>query len=651
MGSGSSASRQNKRSASAESEALIEASGVNADNTSQLNGCAPAVSSASTVPLQSDSTKHPLPAALPEHDMTAQMSRASNASKKSCVSAAGEDFFRQGSSAPASQAGDETSEAIPCKRMSFDYRSFLPERFEVDVTERYNIDKLAVGEGGYGQVFIAMDKEVEGRRVAVKKVVLSAADPERKEAVWSEVKLMKDLDHPNICKLLEVFEQGRTMFFVMEYCEGGEVFDRIVQNQYINEEIAASIILQVASALRYAHGRKIAHRDIKPENIVFCTKSANDNTIKVIDWGLGMGFAENPLRGAVGSFTYAAPEVVNCTGEKSYTDMCDLWSLGVVSYVMLCGKPPFWGSQREHLRKARAEQYPLSKHPWDIISDPAKDFVRKLLKANPKDRLPIDKVTEHPWLNKVASESNCREMTQVLTNLKYFSNSSRFQAICAASVARQLDHRHLRRIHRVFRQMDVRGDGVLSFQEVSDGFKQIFGDKSREYLEAREIFDQMDLDGSGTIDYTEFCAAGMGQYAAMQDDAVWAAFKSFDLDDSGTITKQNLQKVLSQAGMLQSFSEDVCKEVAEEIVRRLDGSGSGEIDFDEWKEMMRQCWEEKTLEEAAGSPAPPPAMNLMREASNCSVKTTTSVSKNMSRAYEVLRVVSGLDKPEPEDFG
>merc|ERR1719491_1717470 len=160
----------------------------------------------------------------------------------------------------------------------------------------------------------------------------------------------------------------------------------------------------------------------------------------------------------------------------------------------------------------------------------------------------------------------------------------------------------------------------------------------------------MDLDGSGTIDYTEFCAAGMGQYAAMQDDAVWAAFKSFDLDDSGTITKQNLEKVLSDAGMLQSFSEDVCKEVAEEIVQRLDASGSGEIDFDEWKNMMRECWEEKTLEEAAGTPAPP--MNLMRETSGYSVKsTTTSIAKNVARAYDVLRVVNGLEQPEAQCVG
>merc|ERR1719487_1860921 len=217
--------------------------------------------------------------------------------------------FFQGGHSPEVQ--HNASSASQSRRLSFDYRSFLPERFEVDVSQRYTLDKLALGEGGYGKVFIAKDKSFEDRLVCVKKIVGVGDDPEKTEMIHAEVKLMKDLDHPNICKLLEVFEQGRNMFFVMEYCEGGEVFDRIVESKYIDEEISAGIILQVACALRYAHGRKIAHRDIKPENIVFCTKSANNQDIKVIDWGLGICFADQVMRSAVGSFTYAAPEVVS----------------------------------------------------------------------------------------------------------------------------------------------------------------------------------------------------------------------------------------------------------------------------------------------------------------------------------------------------
>jgi len=307
---------------------------------------------------------------------------------------------------------------------------------------------------------------------------------------------------------------------------------------------------------------------------------------------------------------------------------------------MLSGKPPFWGNQREHLRKARAEQYPLNTHPWDQISDNAKDFIRRLLKANPMERLPIEKVAEHPWLTRPELLSNCREITQVLTNLKQFSNTSRFEALCVAAVARQLDHRYLRRIHRVFREMDTNGDGVLTFEEVAEGFKKMFGERSVDYEEVRATFDQLDLDGSGTIDYTEFCAAGLGQYATLQDDAVWAAFKSFDIDDSGALTRENMEKVLSDAGVLQAWSPEVCTEVAQEVMNRFDSDGSGAIEYSEWKEIMRMCWEDHTMEskqEDAGQ------INLLRELSTRSTRSTsTNYCNNTVAAYSVLSAVNGL---------
>lgn len=529
-------------------------------------------------------------------------------------------------------------------RLTLDYRTFLPERFEVDVSHRYSLDKLALGEGGYGQVFIAKDLESD-RRVAVKKVT-KTSDKARNEAFYSEVKLMKELDHPNICKLLETFEQDRNIFFVMEFCEGGELFERIVNLGFIDEELSAGILGQVAAALYYAHGKKIAHRDIKPENIVFCSTSANDQSVKVIDWGLGICFGDQVMRTAVGSFTYAAPEVVQCRGNNAYTKECDLWSLGVVMYIMLCGKPPFWGHQAVHLRRAMAEEYPMSRPPWDKISNAAKDLVRKLLKANPEERLPIEEVIAHPWLSATERVANTTEIESVLENLKQFSNSSRFQALCVAAVARQLDHRHLRRIHRVFREMDVAGNGVLSLSEVAFGFKRIFGEGSREYKEVEDIFEQMDLDGSGTIDYTEFCAAGMGKYATMQEDAVRAAFKSFDIDNSGSLSKENITKVLADAGVLKAWTEEVCAEVAQEVIARFDTNGSGEIEYDEWKEIMSQCWAERTMEDGGECSQP----DLLR---NISTKSTTSTgsfrhNNNVDWAYDSLTEVAGLGSREEE---
>lgn len=525
-------------------------------------------------------------------------------------------------------------------RLSVNIRSFLPERCHSDVEKRYDIDSTKIGEGGYGQVFIARDREVEDRIVVVKKVVKETGYA-LAEAFYSEVKLMKDLDHPNICKLYEFYDQGRHAYFIMEYCEGGELFDRIVENKYIDEEMSANVVRQVASALCYAHGRKIAHRDIKPENVVFCSCSSNDQTVKLIDWGLGICFANEVMHQAVGSSSYCAPEVVISAGAgTSYTCQCDLWSLGVLSYVMLCGKPPFWGTPKQLLQRARDESYPIDKPPWDKITDNGKDFIRKLLKADPDKRMPIEETIAHPWLTSVGQFSNCAELEQALTNIKQFSNTSRFQALCVAAVAKQLDHRCLRRVHRVFRDIDTKGDGVLHFHEVAEGFKKIFGEQSTEYKNVAQTFEQMDLDGSGTIDYTEFCAAGMGQFAIKQDDAVWAAFKSFDIDDSGDITKENLEKILSDTGVLAAWSKDVCEEVAQEILNRFARTGTNAIQYEEWKELMQGCWQERAMTEEQETGDQP---MLIKNWSNVSMRSGKARYDNKTIwAYEALAEANGL---------
>merc|ERR1712203_493262 len=156
-------------------------------------------------------------------------------------------------------------------------------------------------------------------------------------------------DHPNIVKLLATYQENNAMYFVMELCEGGELFDRIIETGSLSEKTTARIIDQCASAVAYAHARKIAHRDIKPENIVFCSKDKSVLDIKLIDWGLAMSFQGGSMSDAVGSFTYAAPEVIEANERKTYRETCDLWSMGVLTYVMLCGRPPFWGSRKQFI--------------------------------------------------------------------------------------------------------------------------------------------------------------------------------------------------------------------------------------------------------------------------------------------------------------
>lgn len=274
----------------------------------------------------------------------------------------------------------------------------------------------------------------------------------------------------------------------------------------------------------------------------------------------------------------------------------------------------------------------MSGNPWDTISDEAKDFVRSLLRGDPSQRLPISEVCKHAWLNKEVWTNDVAAQAEVLSNMKRFSNSGLFVSMCITSVARQMDHRRLKGIHKTFVDLDRNGDGYLSFEEIKHGFKKIMGEDSDEYKEISQICDGLDLDGSGKVDYTEFCAAGMGQHAAIQEEAIWAAFKTFDADNSGKISPGELKQVLENVDIKKVWSPKVCEEVAEKFLTKYDHDRDGKIDFHEWMNIMQQAWCENRPPEA-------------HDASEVSVELEGCTSW----VYQALLQVSELPNPETEE--
>lgn len=478
----------------------------------------------------------------------------------------------------------------------FSVKNLLPSRLNADVCARYDFDNEQIGQGAFGSVFVARDKRQQERKVAVKKMLIM--DGEQKESFEKEAQIMKDLDHPNICRLLEVYQKGRFMYFVMELCEGKDVFDRMLEQEEhsFGEPQAADIIRQVASALHYAHNLGIAHRDIKPENLVFVSKDPNSNHVKVIDWGLGFYFGDHRMKSAVGSLQYCAPEVLQAdhwtAGFKSgYSCACDLWSLGVCTYVMLCGKPPFWGCMNQQLKMMKKEKFPMEDEVWQAISPEAKDLVKSLLRLNQKKRLSLDKVLSHPWFtvqNLRTRQLSGQVARRVLANMKNFSNLDHFYSICVAAVARQLDSRNLNEVHKVFCNLDRNGDGVLTLEEVKEGFSFIYSPNSPEMQELEQIFRMLDKDSSGYIDYTEFCAAGVGERIFLEESALWGAFDAFDCGaHDGKITLDEITRVLSNADVKKVWSKDVLDETAKKALGHFDQNGDGSITFDEFCELMR----------------------------------------------------------------
>lgn len=222
---------------------------------------------------------------------------------------------------------------------------------------------------------------------------------------------------------------------------------------------------------------------------------------------------------------------------------------------------------------------------WRSISTDAKALIKQLLKADPKKRISLESILQNPWLKTPAkAKLDAKVVGDVLLNLRQFSNTSHFFSICVASVARQLDHRRLCDVHKVFAEMDTNGDGVLELHEVKRGFEKVFGADSDMVKDVDRIFARLDLDGSGAIDYTEFCAAGIGRRMTLEENTLWAAFKAFDVqDDDGRVTKDEIKQVLSNGSVNDLWPQEICDEVFE----LFDRNGDGSLDFQEFVKLMR----------------------------------------------------------------
>ncbi|EER08814.1 Calcium-dependent protein kinase, putative, partial [Perkinsus marinus ATCC 50983] len=231
---------------------------------------------------------------------------------------------------------------------------------------------------------------------------------------------MKMLDHPNIIKLFETLRDHRNIILVMELCTGGELFDRIIEVGHFTEVQAAIVMQQILRAIYYMHENHIMHRDLKPENFLFSTKEPLEKScLKLIDFGLSTKFGkDDTMTTKAGTPYYVAPQVL---GGK-YNEACDLWSCGVIMYILLCGYPPFYGeTDADVLTKVRLGNYTFNAADWKGVSEDAKDLIRKLLKINPKDRYTAEQALNHIWVRNKAPKAQGMPLEGAqIENLKSF---------------------------------------------------------------------------------------------------------------------------------------------------------------------------------------------------------------------------------------
>mmetsp|Transcript_23609 Transcript_23609/g.23355 ORF Transcript_23609/g.23355 Transcript_23609/m.23355 type:complete len:282 (+) Transcript_23609:19-864(+) len=247
-----------------------------------------------------------------------------------------------------------------------------------------------LGSGAYGKVMKAVNLN-SNQTVAIK--MIQKIRVKDYKTFNKELAILSIMDHPNIVKVLETYETERICYLVMELCEGGELFDRIIQEKKLSEANAAFVMRKLFSALSYCHDQGICHRDLKPENLMFVTKSP-DSDIKLIDFGLAKDITEHSVMHSLnGTPYYIAPEVLS----GSYSHEIDCWSLGVIMYVMLSGTPPFNGKNNEEiLMKVYNGSYSFRPRAFQMVSEMAKDLISRLLVKDPELRYTARDAFNHP---------------------------------------------------------------------------------------------------------------------------------------------------------------------------------------------------------------------------------------------------------------
>eukprot|EP01122_Echinamoeba_exundans_P006077 TRINITY_DN163_c0_g2_i1.p1 TRINITY_DN163_c0_g2~~TRINITY_DN163_c0_g2_i1.p1 ORF type:complete len:520 (-),score=157.55 TRINITY_DN163_c0_g2_i1:73-1590(-) len=263
--------------------------------------------------------------------------------------------------------------------------------------------RQVLGTGNFATVVLGIHKE-NGRQFAIKiidkkKFAMSNAT-NRKNALLGEVEILSKMTHPGCIGIEEMFETNTKLYLVLELVTGGELFDRIVEEQYFEEHRARRYFVQMLQAIKYLHDQNIAHRDLKPENILL--KSKDDDTIKISDFGLArvMGDEASKMQTMCGTPNYVAPEVLTDggPGKEGYSKACDMWSLGVILYTMLVGYQPFNEQRGKNLyTQIKTADYDFNPKFWSEVSEEAKDLIRKLLVVDPKARYTADEALVHPW--------------------------------------------------------------------------------------------------------------------------------------------------------------------------------------------------------------------------------------------------------------
>lgn len=331
----------------------------------------------------------------------------------------------------------------------------------------------------------------------------------------------------------------------MECLEGGELLQRVNAGRFAEKD-AADAAYQMLLAIRYLHSLGVVHRDIKLENFMYDEKGSNH--LKLIDFGFSKAWdpeKNKKLKMNCGTICYVAPEVI----QQSYTNMCDLWSLGVVVFLLLVGYMPF--PIRPDLEDTETDilngDFTYDEKKWSKVSASSFDFVSKLLQRDPEQRMTAEQALAHPWIRdreQMPSGTDSSGLdASVVHSLAAYARASKFRRTCLQVMAWSLSNSEMAEVREAFMELDQDKKGTIQLHELRTVLEDRFDITDEE---TRKIFAALDASNHEEVKYSEFLAAMMSSRIEIHEDLVRTAFKRFDTDNSGFITVENLRQILGE---------------------------------------------------------------------------------------------------------
>jgi len=455
----------------------------------------------------------------------------------------------------------------------------MDEKSDADlyISRKYE-QGVTLGKGGSCRVVQCTEKST-GEKYALK--IMSKREKMNAELWEKEKDILGMLNHDFIMTFVESHDDSINYYIVSELYQGGELFDRIVdQNNPLTERRVSELVRTMLLAIQHCHEKNIVHRDIKPENFVFVSKDKNSDMV-LIDFGCAKLVEDDtPYKDLVGTPYYLAPE--SAVGHKyirtgAVLKSSDIWSIGVIAYVMLTGRPPFNGQTNTEIFQNIIKK-PL-KFPHKVkLSKHFIEFCQLMLKKSPKRRMKLEKALEHPWVQG-KDTSNAKVAEDVIRVLRQFNQQSKLKKAITKTLATNMGTEPQKKIREQFDRLDKNGDGALDAGELSLLLIDMGFTKTQAHSEASKIIQSTDEDDSGEIEFEEFARIWQRKLLSVNDSYIHAVFTVLDEDGNGTIEAHELAKVLN----MQGEGDD---EKIRELIDEVDTDGDGVINWDEFYAAM-----------------------------------------------------------------